>query len=354
MKKDQFFSENLISWYKENKRDLPWRKNICRDDYPYKIMVSEFMLQQTGVSSVIPYFEKFLLRWPNIQSLASATEEEILIAWQGLGYYRRARNLLKTAKRICEHYDAKVPSSLANLQSLPGIGSYASGAIRSIAFNKKAIAVDGNVKRVIARYYGFSGRLDENEKQIIEQASKCCPDKSNRQYTQAIMELGALVCSPKTTKCSECVISPMCYAYKNNIVEQIPEPKLKKKKKKLNCISFLSLKDKCEVLLKKRPKNSILGNQWELPSTDWSETRHKFNKNLCPIHSKTWNKLDINFTHKFSHIDLNCSVYFTNSASKKNLYPENEYKWVNLQDISNYPITTMSLRTLNELNLIQT
>ena len=353
MKKDQFFSENLISWYKKNKRNLPWRKNVNDENYPYKVMVSEFMLQQTGVSTVIPYFENFINRWPTIVSLACAREEDILLAWQGLGYYRRARNLLKSAKQICNQYDSKVPTSLEELQSLPGIGVYASGAIRSIAFDKKAVAVDGNVKRVLARYYGFSGRLDQNEKLINEQASKCCPDKSNRQYTQAVMEHGALVCTPKVTKCGVCVLSSKCYSYKNKIVDQIPEPKLKTKKQKLNCISFLSLKGDREVLLKKRPKNAILGNQWELPSTNWSKTKHKFDKNLCPIPSKHWNKLDINFTHKFSHIDLSCSVYFSDTDSSKKLRSNDEYKWINLRDISNYPVTTMSLKTLNELNLIQ-
>ena len=353
MKKDQFFSENLISWYKKNKRNLPWRKNVNDENYPYKVMVSEFMLQQTGVSTVIPYFENFINRWPTIVSLACAREEDILLAWQGLGYYRRARNLLKSAKQICNQYDSKVPTSLEELQSLPGVGVYASGAIRSIAFDKKAVAVDGNVKRVLARYYGFSGRLDQNEKLINEQASICCPDKSNRQYTQAVMEHGALVCTPKVTKCNVCVLSSRCYSYKNKIVDQIPEPKLKTKKQKLNCISFLSLKGDREVLLKKRPKNAILGNQWELPSTNWSKTKHKFDKNLCPIPSKHWNKLDINFTHKFSHIDLSCSVYFSDADSSKKLSSNDEYKWINLRDISNYPVTTMSLKTLNELNLIQ-
>ena len=353
MKKDQFFSENLISWYKKNKRNLPWRKNVNDENYPYKVMVSEFMLQQTGVSTVIPYFENFINRWPTIASLASAREEDILLAWKGLGYYRRARNLLKSAKQICNQYDSKVPMSLEALQSLPGVGVYASGAIRSIAFDKKAVAVDGNVKRVLARYYGFSGRLDQNEKLINEQASICCPDKSNRQYTQAVMEHGALVCTPKVTKCGVCVLSSKCYSFKNKIADQIPEPKLKTKKQKLNCISFLSLKGDREVLLKKRPKNAILGDQWELPSTNWSKTKHKFDKNLCPIPSKHWNKLDINFTHKFSHIDLSCSVYFSDADSSKKLSSNDEYKWINLRDISNYPVTTMSLKTLNELNLIQ-
>ena len=353
MEKHQFFSENLISWYKKNKRNLPWRKNVNDENYPYKVMLSEFMLQQTGVSIVIPYFENFINRWPTIKSLSSAREEDILLAWQGLGYYRRARNLLKSAKQICNQYDTKVPKSLEELQSLPGIGVYASGAIRSIAFNKKAVAVDGNVKRVIARYYGFSGRLDQNEKLINEKASRCCPDKSNRQYTQAVMEHGALVCTPKLTKCGLCVLSSKCYAYKNNIVDQIPEPKLKVRKMKLNCISFLSLKGDREVLLRKRSKNVILGNQWELPSTSWSKAKCKFDKKLCPIPSKHWNKLDINFTHKFSHIDLSCSVYFSDADSNKKFSLGNAYKWINLKDISNYPVTTMSLKTLNELNLIQ-
>ena len=212
--KDKFFSNKLLEWYEKNQRELPWRKNIRHKDYPYRVLVSEFMLQQTTVATVTPYFEKFINKWPTLKKLSHAKIEDVLLFWQGLGYYSRAKNLLKTVKIIDEDYNGKIPKDKINLIKLPGIGEYASAAISSIAFNKKAVAIDGNVKRVIARYYEIHGNDKSFEKKIYEIAERICPNSKNRSYTQAVMELGAIICKPKNLDCHSCCLKSKCTAHK--------------------------------------------------------------------------------------------------------------------------------------------
>ena len=350
--KDKYFSENLILWFKKNKRNLPWRKSVSHKDYPYRVLVSEFMLQQTTVSTVIPYFNKFLKIWPNIKTLSKAKIDDVLIQWQGLGYYSRARNLLKTAEIIMLKHQGDIPRSENELKSLPGIGEYASAAIRSIAFNKKASAVDGNVKRVIARFYGLTGTLDENKKRIDEIANRICPNKNNRDYTQAIMEIGALVCKAKKINCDVCCISQKCTAYNKKLVHSIPEPKVKVKKRKLNCISFISIFNDRFVLLKKRSSEGILSNQWELPSTAWKAKSIKFSRKETPFPNAHWEKTAINFKHSFSHMDIQNIAYYARNNNKCLSSSSSNLKWVNVDKLSDYAVTTMSKKTLKKFNLI--
>ena len=208
------FQNNVISWFKNNKRTLPWRDKSDKSNYPYRVMVSEFMLQQTVVKTVIPFFNKFVKKWHDLKSLSQASEEELLLHWQGLGYYSRARNLLKTAVIINENFDGLIPANQDELIKLPGIGSYASAAILAIAFNKPAVVIDGNIKRVISRYLGFQGTLEDNKNIIEEAANTLSVRKNNEYYSQGMMELGALVCKPKSPLCSQCpVVKECCLLY---------------------------------------------------------------------------------------------------------------------------------------------
>jgi A/G-specific adenine glycosylase len=269
------FSKDLKKWYLKNFRRLPWRCDKGDPNYQYKILVSEFMLQQTGVKTVIPYFERFITKWPDIKSLAKASENEILKYWQGLGYYSRGRNLLKSAKIICSDYNGIIPSNLDELLSLPGIGEYASAAIRSIAFDKKATVIDGNVKRVIARFFALSGRLKDNEKDISVLANYLTPNKGNANYSQAIMEFGALICRPRQSSCSECIVSHGCLSFKQGIVSEIPEAKVRTSKKNLRCASFLAIYKNNLVLIVKRKNEGLLKDMWQLPSSDWIDQNNK-------------------------------------------------------------------------------
>ena len=186
------FNSTLVSWYSENKRDLPWRNSKT----PYNIWLSEIILQQTQVKQGLPYYEKFIFNFPTLYDLASASETEILKLWQGLGYYSRARNLLKTAIILSENFDGIIPKNQDELIKLPGIGSYASAAIIAIAFIKPAVVIDGNIKRVISRYLGFLGTLEDNKSIIEEAANTLSVKKNNEYYSQGMMELGALICKP--------------------------------------------------------------------------------------------------------------------------------------------------------------
>ena len=346
-----FFRNRVISWFKRNQRDLPWRIKKDKSNYPYRVLVSEFMLQQTVVKTVIPYFNRFIIKWPNIEALSKAKENEILIYWQGLGYYSRAKNLLKTAKIIQKQYNGKVPNSEEKLIQLPGIGSYASAAVRAIAYNKPSVVVDGNIKRVIARYCGLKGTLDININLIINAASKLASQKDNELYSQGLMELGAVICKPKNPLCNECKVKKNCQSFINKLQNQIPEPKKRTIKKKLYCSSFLVLMDNRFILLKKRSEK-ILQNQWELPSTKWLRSEPISVNQLTPIKDLDWKKSNILDRHLFSHIDLKTRIYFSEVNSKKNIISNNGLKWVDINNLSKYPSTLMCKKALRKYKLI--
>ena len=351
---DKFFSTSLINWYKKNKRDLPWRKNVTSKDYVYRVLISEFMLQQTTVSTVIPYFNKFIKKWPSIKKLSKANLDEVLLSWQGLGYYTRAKNLLKTSNFVCNQYNAIVPSSLKNLKELPGIGDYSAAAIRSIGYNKKAVAVDGNVKRVIARYYGLKGTSKDNSEIINQIASRICPDRSNRVYTQAIMELGAIICKPRKYNCKKCCLKKNCLSYKQNIVHLIPSKKIKLHKEKLNCISFLILDQHKSVLMKKRKDTKLLANQWELPSTNWVKKPLKFSKIYTPFPKSNWKNTNFRLKHIFSHLELENAVYISEKKIGEVSKNFKDSEWIDNCNIKKIVVTTMTKKILKKFNLVQT
>ena len=351
IKSKVLFRKNIIIWFNQNKRLLPWRIKSDKTNYPYRVMVSEFMLQQTVVKTAIPYFNRFIKKWPSLESLAKAKEEEILLYWQGLGYYSRAKNLLKSSKLIVEKYNGSIPSSSAELIKLPGIGPYASAAITAIAFNKPSIVIDGNIKRVIARYCGIQGTLDENIKLISFFASKFASKKDNEKYSQGLMEIGALICRPKNPLCNKCIIRNHCHSYLKKLQNSIPLPKKRNPKKDLYCASFIVLKDGKYILLFKRNKK-ILQNQWELPSTDWLNKEPVIGEDLIPIKNLNWKKSNTLDHHIFSHIYLKTRLYFSKIDSRNNISNSNSLKWVALANFKEYPSTLMCKKALRKYELI--
>ena len=348
-----YFSKEVILWFIKNKRKLPWRTKISQDNFSYLVLVSEFMLQQTQVKTVIPYFQRFIAKWPSVQSLAQANDKEILIFWQGLGYYSRGRNLLKSAKIIVSEYDGNIPVKEKELRKLPGVGDYTAAAIRSIAFNKKAVAIDGNVKRVIARFFGLEGTLESNINTIQKIADLICPNLNNRNYTQGVMELGAIICKPMKPDCSQCIISKHCIAFNSYKTDSIPLPRKRLQKKKLKCVTYLAIKNNKSVLLVQRKDKNILKDQWELPSTDWKkEEAYEINLN-SPLKNTKWKKSEISFNHSFTHIDLFNSIYVSRlGKDSSKLEKVSKSRWISLQDLNNYPLTTMSKKTLEMHDLI--
>lgn len=254
----------LLAWYDKARRDLPWRRT--RD--PYAIWVSEIMCQQTRVDTVIPYYERFLKRFPTLRSLAKADEDEVLSLWSGLGYYRRARLLHKGVREVVSEYGAKMPVDPAQRLSLPGIGRYTAGAIGSIAFDQEEPIVDGNVMRVLSRLFAIDSPLGrrDTEKKLWELAQDLVRGERPGDFNQAMMELGATVCTPTSPSCSACPVRTQCAAYKDNRVHELPVVPAKKAPKKLDLVAVIAHteKEKEGVWLVKS-EVALFGGLWNLP-----------------------------------------------------------------------------------------
>ena len=256
--------EPLLCWYRANARDLPWRKN--RD--PYRIWISEIMLQQTRVETVKPYYDRFLKELPNISALAQADEEHLFKLWEGLGYYSRARNLKKAAEIICLRFGGSFPTSFEDVLSLPGIGAYTAGAICSIAFEMPTPAVDGNVMRVMARLCRQTQSVTSAafKTQVSQALRAVYPLKDCGDFTQSLMELGALVCLPNTSPlCCSCPLNKLCGAHADGKENRFPAPEAKKERKKEVYTVFL-LHHNDKLALQKRPSGGILSSMWQLPN----------------------------------------------------------------------------------------
>lgn len=249
----------LLRWYRGARRDLPWRRR--RD--PYATWISEVMLQQTRVDTVIPYFDRFLERWPNAQALAEADPDEVRAAWSGLGYYRRAQLMLRAAHTLVEEHGGQVPKDLAALSELPGFGRYTAGAVASIAFDLPTPAVDGNVCRVLARLHAIEGDVSRGapHEVVWREAAKLAPGEAPGELTQALIELGALVCTPKAPRCLLCPVQTFCRARAEGRTEEIPPPK-KRPKRKESTLTALVIVDGAAVWLERQPKEGLFAELW--------------------------------------------------------------------------------------------
>jgi A/G-specific adenine glycosylase len=257
------FTGYLMKWYDENKRSLPWRGYGS----PYAVWVSEIMLQQTRVEAVIPYFQRWMERFPDIAALANASEREVLHQWEGLGYYARARNLRRAAQIVERQHDGQLPSDVEVLRALPGIGRYTAGAIASIAFGLDEAALDGNIRRVLARVFDVSepARSPAGEKILWQLASKHLPKGRAGDYNQAIMDLGATICVPARPRCPICPVRAVCLARKLGIQEQRPVLLTNKISPHYVYVAVVIVR-RGRVLLAQRPSNGLLGGMWEFPN----------------------------------------------------------------------------------------
>lgn len=289
------FATPLIKWFKENKREMPWRKTSD----PYCIWVSEVMLQQTQVVTVIPYYIHFMERFPTVTALAEATLEEVHTYWQGLGYYRRGENLWKGAKVIQERWGGEFPRDPKLVKEIPGIGPYTLGAVCSIAFHMPLPAVDGNVMRVMSRWFTMSDDIGiaKNRKLFEEKVMENMPDDPNN-FNQALMELGALICTPKNPKCDECPVKRLCLAQQKGEQELYPV-KAKKVKQTEENYYVLLIERNHEIGLVKRPEEGLLANLWGLPmltEEDWKALK------LDQLNLSRHDKVTHVFTHRKWHM----------------------------------------------------
>ncbi|MEK9728153.1 MAG: A/G-specific adenine glycosylase [Candidatus Margulisiibacteriota bacterium] len=317
------WARELIDWFRVNQRSMPWRENVS----PYYTLISEFMAQQTQIITVIPYFNQWIQKFPTIEAVANASEDSILKSWEGLGYYSRARNLHKTAKIICNRLNGKIPNNEKALQKLPGIGPYIAAAVASIAFNETTAVVDGNVLRVITRFFGIKDDITKDQtkekvKKRLDQIIKTVPPSD---FNQGLMELGALICKPKSPKCMDCPISDMCYAKNMNEIERIPvKPKKEKIPHYTIVVGIIKRVSDQKVLITKRKSNQLLGGLWEFPGgkVNDNETLElalqreikeevnldiKINSFLCKVN------------HAYSHFKITMHAYLCNVETDQGL-----------------------------------
>jgi A/G-specific adenine glycosylase len=308
----QDLSGKLLSWYDKNARDLPWRIKGGKSVDPYKVWLSEIMLQQTTVAAVDEYFRKFVKLWPTVQDLANAETEDVMKAWAGLGYYARARNLHACAKIVSSELGGKFPSSIIELQKLPGIGTYTSAAIAAIAFDIPAAAIDGNVDRVISRYFAIEDPLPQSKPRIRLEAETLVPQKRAGDFAQALMDLGATICTPKSPACDICPWTDECSGRLRGMATALP---LKAKKQKVPTRYghlYWIENSKGEVLVRTREAKGLLGGMTEFPSSDWfRDTLEKFE---APFEAN-WKKLSSVVEHTFTHFHLELTVWKTTSEA---------------------------------------
>ena len=310
----------LLDWYDRERRDLPWRAGPGRKPDPYRVWLSEIMLQQTTVKAVIPYYHEFLRRWPSVEALAGASLDEILAAWAGLGYYSRARNLVRCARAVVAEHGGEFPGSEQALRALPGIGPYTAAAIAAIAFGEPATAVDGNVERVVARLFAVTQPLPAAKPELRRLAQRLTPVRRAGDHAQALMDLGATICTPKRPSCLMCPIARSCSARAQGIEAHLPMRAAKPERPLRRAVAFLALRADGRVLLRQRPEAGLLGGMLEVPSTDWAGALPPVEAALREVPALgDWRATPGVVTHTFTHFRLEALVYRAHVPAKVGL-----------------------------------
>ena len=318
-------TQKLLNWYQTNGRDLPWRTKGGAHDNAYAVWISEIMLQQTTVATVVDYFVRWMKKFPTIKSLAEADLQDVLMAWQGMGYYTRARKIHECAQVLMQKYAGRLPQTRDELLKLPGIGPYSASSICCFAYNAPETVVDGNVMRVIARLYGITKEITAPE--IYPIAQKLTSHEHGADYASAIMDLGATVCTPTNPKCNLCPWRENCIAYQKSIPEQIPQIK-KIAKKQMTGLVYLIKNDKGEYLIRQRSEKGLLHGLWEFP---WCEGEKRPGKQTC-------------VTHIFTHIKLTLQIV----RQQKNT-ADFDGIWVNPKNFKNYPFSTLMKKIIQKI-----
>lgn len=342
------FTGPVLNWFDQyGRKNLPWQS----PREPYRVWVSEIMLQQTQVQTVIPYFNRFMEQFPSIHDLAQAKDDQVLALWSGLGYYSRARNLHKAAKIISKEFAGLMPKEQDKLNDLPGIGPSTAAAILSQAYNLPTAILDGNVKRVLTRFFRIEGWPEQAaiKKMLWELADECMSQERCADYTQAIMDLGATCCTLRKPKCTTCPVQKHCQALKHNEQHLYPTKKIKKPLP-VQHQQFLVLLNKNKmVYLEKRPPVGLWGGLWCLPSID---------KNACPItHIKEKYQLDIteakpltSLTHRFSHFQLEIEALLMETKETSQVIAENQGKWFNQEKLREVGLAKPTSHILNTID----
>jgi A/G-specific adenine glycosylase len=304
---ERHLSDRLLDWYDRHARALPWRAPPGVTPDPYRVWLSEIMLQQTTTAAVAGYFVEFMDRWPTVYDLASASLDDVLRLWAGLGYYARARNLHACARAVIEKHGGRFPDREDELRMLPGVGPYTAAAIAAIAFGERAAAVDGNAERVIARYFAIDAPVPDSKPLIASLALGLVPDDRPGDFAQALMDLGATVCTPKRANCLICPLNRDCEGLKRGVADHLPAKREKPVRPVRRGVAFW-IEHNGRVLIRRRPEKGLLGGMMEFPSTPWAEHLPADPAKFAPVAAE-WSRGTGRVAHTFTHFHLELDIW---------------------------------------------
>lgn len=338
---DQSFASRILAWYKIHARSLPWRGHVD----PYTVWISEIMLQQTRVDTVIPYFNRWMKRFPTLSSLANASEQEVLVLWEGLGYYSRARTLLRAARIVQTKYNGILPKERAKLETLPGVGRYTAAAIASIAYGMDEPVLDGNVKRVLARVMDYPDAVNtpSGEKDLWKIAEMLLPQGHAGEYNQAMMDFGAVLCTPHNPDCPNCPVQSLCKAYQKSVQLERPVRKEKPPVPTLQVAAAVIHRGDT-VLIARRPSKGLLGGLWEFPGGKLENGETLPQALQREIQEELQAFIDVEqemgeYHHAYTHFKVNLTAFF---ASLENSEPvpleASEIRWVKIDELRDFPM----------------
>jgi len=341
-------ARHLLVWYGQNARDLPWR----HDPSPYRVWISEVMLQQTSVSTVQPYFERWLKRFPDLQALASASEQEVLALWQGMGYYQRARRLHAAARQVVQEHGGQIPRDRADLLKLPGVGPYVAGAIRSLAFGEDEPAVDANVIRVMMRLLALPGKGSETgvRAQVQQWVRTGLPGGRSAEYNQAWMDFGSMICRPRRPRCGVCFLRRWCQGFQQGVQYDIPEPSPKRLSKITTAVAVF-VRDGA-VYIQQRPADGMFGSMWEFPGgkVKDGETPQQALVRECReelgIDCHPGQRL-ARLVHYYTVFEVTLHAFKCRPPG--GLPADRTHRWVALADLQNYPMPSANRQVVQKL-----
>ena len=339
----KYLIEQLLAWFKTQRRDLPWRDAPCGERDGYRVWLSEVMLQQTTVTAVIPYYLKFLDIWPDVRALAKASDDDVMRAWAGLGYYARARNMLKCARFVGEECQGTFPRAEEDLLKLPGVGPYTAAAISAIGFNGPSAPVDGNVIRTLSRLYAVKAEMPKNKDQIQVLTNALLPNGHSGDYAEALMDLGSQVCKPKNPNCPDCPWVKSCKAFAAGEALAYPVKAPKKAKPTRRGWAFWIKNAAGHILLERRPPKGLLGGMMGLPGTEWTEILSTAEEAAKHLPCTSWQALPDHIKHTFTHFHLELGVVLVNVQGSEKIAGD----WIKPEDLDDQALPSVMRKAIS-------
>lgn len=332
---------DLLGWYDRHARILPWRYAPGEAADPYRVWLSEIMLQQTTVETVKPYFARFLTEWPDVQALARAEDQAVLAAWAGLGYYARARNLIACARKVADELGGRFPDSEDGLRALPGVGAYTAAAVAAIAYQHPAVVIDGNIERVATRLFAISTPLPQAKAEIGAALAPLVPDDRPGDFAQGLMDLGASICTPRNPQCLICPLGQHCAAAKAGTAGSFPVKAKKKARPVKFGIAYVVRDTAGAILLRTRPSKGMLAGMSEVPGSEWAEGAAPA---LSPPVAANWRTINAPVVHVFTHFELRLTVKVASLADSPSA--PSGMRWVSPEDLDREPLPTLMTKVI--------